>query len=367
MSRTVLGWIVGAIVVLGLGAVQVKEMTAFRAELAELRAELQGSQEPTTAEAKGPQKTVVLDRNSGLHGRLSSLERAVADLTKASETLMDRGMVPPSEDRLAQMQDRFFDPNASEADRVRSLRLLKRNNRQLNDEIVTQAMNLLQTSTNGNTRRQLLQQLEGVTNAALKQPIMAMLESETTRDIREGLVEVLSEFAGDAAVENKLWQLALHDPDGDVREEAQDALEDAPATPERVQKMQATALNAQASLDERLMSMRALQEANALAPEVVTEMVNLAQNSSDPVERAKLFRAFDGINDQNLMAPLVQGLQDPNPIVRENAADALGSFASDPRIKEWLNHVIANDTDPRVKREAHAALEQSQRRGRRGR
>ena len=352
---------------MGLGAVQVKQMTAFRAELAELRAELQGSQEPATGEAKSSQKTVVLDRNSGLHGRLSSLERAVADLTKASETLMDRGMVPPSEDRLAQMQDRFFDPNASEADRVRSLRLLKRNNRQLNDEIVTQAMNLLQTSTNGNTRRQLLQQLEGVTNAAMKQPIMAMLESETTRDIREGLVEVLSEFAGDAAVENKLWQLALHDPDGDVREEAQDALEDAPATPERVQKMQATALNAQATLDERLMSMRALQEANALAPEVVTEMVNLAQNSSDPVERAKLFRAFDGINDQNLMAPLVQGLQDPNPIVRENAADALGSFASDPRIKEWLNHVIANDTDPRVKREAHAALEQSQRRGRRGR
>jgi vesicle coat complex subunit len=85
------------------------------------------------------------------------------------------------------------------------------------------------------------------------------------------------------------------------------------------------------------------------------------------VERAKLYRAFDGINDQNLMAPLVQGLQDPNPVVRENAADALGSFASDPRIKEWLNHVIATDADPRVKREAHAALEQSQRRARRGR
>ena len=366
MSRTVLGWILGVVCILSLAAVQVKQMAAFRAELAAVRAELRGSQEPGSADTPGTRNSVVLDRNAGLHGRLANLERTVADLAKASESLMDRGMVPPSEDRLAQMQNRFFDPSASEADRIRSLRLLKRNNRQLNDEIVTHALSLLQTSTNGNTRRQLLQQLEGVTNAALKQPIMAMLETETTGDIREGLVEVLSEFAGDSGVENKLWQLALHDPDGDVREEAQDALQEGPASPERVQKMQAIALNAEASLDERLMSMRALREANAVPPEVITEMANLAQNSTDPVERAKLYRAFDGINDQNLMAPLVQGLQDPNPVVRENAADALGSFASDPRIREWLNHVIANDTDPRVKREAHQALEQSQRRGRRG-
>src|SRR5688572_31019509 len=93
-------------------------------------------------------------------------------------------------------------------------------------------------------------------------------------------------------------------------------------------------------------------------------MANLAQTSTDPLTRTKLFRAFDGINDPALMAPLVNGLQDPNPVVRENAADALGSFASDPRIQEWLNHVIQTDADPRVKREAHSALEQSQRRGR---
>ena len=82
--------------------------------------------------------------------------------------------------------------------------------------------------------------------------------------------------------------------------------------------------------------------------------------------RAKLFQAFEGVNDPNLMPTLVHGLQDPNPVVRENAADALGSFASDPRIKEWLNHVIQNDADPRVKREAMQALQQSERRGRGG-
>ena len=90
-------------------------------------------------------------------------------------------------------------------------------------------------------------------------------------------------------------------------------------------------------------------------------MANLAQNSSDPLVRTKLFQAFDGINDPSLMAPLVNGLQDPNPVVRENAADALSSFSSDPRVQQWLNHVIQNDADPRVQREAQSALEQSQR------
>ena len=369
MSRTVLGWIVGGICVLGLGAVQVKQMSAFRAELADLRAHLQGqdSQEPSTSSPTRAQKPVVIQGNSGLHGRLANLERAVADLSKASEILMDRGVVPPSEDHLAQLRNKFFDPTASEADRLRSLRMLKRNQRQLDDEVVTHALNMLQTSTNGNNRRALLQQLDGVTNAAMKQPLMALLDSEANGNLREELVDVLSDFASDPTVENKLWQLALHDADGDVREEALDALEDRPPTPERVQQMRDSALNAQASLDERLLSMRALREADALPPEVINEFAILAQNSPDPVTRAKLYRAFDGINDQSLMAPLVNGLQDPNPVVRENAADALGSFASDPRIQEWLNHVIANDADPRVKREAHAALEQSQRRARRGR
>lgn len=226
---------------------------------------------------------------------------------------------------------------------------------------------MMQSSTNGNTRRQLLQQLDGVTNSALKQPLLAMLNTESAGNMREELVDVLSDFAGDPAVEGKLWELAMNDPDGDVREEAQDALADGPVTPERIQNLKQRASSEEASLDERLLSLRALEEANVEASEVVSALANLAQNSTDPLIRAKLFSAFDGINDPNLMGPLVNGLQDPNPVVRENAADALSSFGSDPRIQEWLNHVIQTDADPRVKREAHSALEQSQRRNRRDR
>jgi len=366
MRRSVLAGLVTGIAVVGIAAVQFNQMQQFRAEIAALRAELRGTQEIGSAPS-GQSNPTAIDRTAGLHGRLANVERILADLSKATESLMDRGMVPPTEARLAQLEQRFFDPNAPDAERLRSLRILKRGQSQLSDEIVTQALTMLQSSTNGNTRRQLLQQLDGVTNAALKQPLIAMLETETSGNVREELVDVLSGFASDPSVETKLWQLALNDADGDVREQAEEALTEGPATPERLQVMREKASDPNASLDERLLSLRALREANAAAPEIVADMAQLAQTSTDPVERAKLFRAFDGINDPNLMSPLVHGLQDSNPVVRERAADALGSFASDPRIREWLNHVIANDADPRVKREAYAALEQSQRRGRRGR
>jgi hypothetical protein len=366
MNQRRLGWILGALAVLGLVAVQYAQMSRFQGELASLRAELRGSQEVAPATTSGSRgSTVVIDRGggAGLQARISNLERAVENLTRATDVLVERGMVPPTEERLAELQQRFFDPMASDGDRLRSLRLLRRGNQQLTDEIVSHAMTMLQTSTNGNTRRQLLGQLDGVTNAAMKGPLMSLLETETTGNVREELVDVLSGFASDPSVEEKLWQLAMNDPDGDVKEEALEALTDRDLSPQRVEQLRAKAMSADATLDERLLSMRALREAGAQAPEVITEMANMAQNSTDPVTRARLFQAFDGINDPNLMPTLVNGLQDPNPVVRENAADALGNFASDPRIKEWLNHIIQTDADPRVKREAMQALQQEQRRG----
>ena len=354
----------------GFAFVMAFQYLSFRSvssELAVLRSELRASQtpEPSTA-ATVPRPISGPANQSGLQARLANLERAVADLAKASEVLMERGMMPPSEDRLAQMQQRFLDPAASDQDRLRAFRLLRRNN-QVNDETLSQAVNWLQTSTNGNTRRELLSQFDGLTNASLKQPLLAMLQTETAGNVREELVDVLADFAGDPAVEKKLWELAASDASGDVREEAEEALTEGTMTPERIERLRQKAASSDATLDERLIALRGLQEANVQAPEIVAEMANLAQNSPDPLTRSKLFQAFDGINDPSLMAPLVNGLQDPNPVVRENAADALSSFASDPRIQQWLNHVIQTDADPRVKREAHSALEQSQRRGGRGR
>ncbi len=86
-------------------------------------------------------------------------------------------------------------------------------------------------------------------------------------------------------------------------------------------------------------------------------LAELAQNSQDPIERANLFRAFDGVDNPTLKVALVDGLQDQNPVVRKEAADALKGFASDPQVQQWLRYVVGNDDDPRVRREAFKALE----------
>ena len=53
---------------------------------------------------------------------------------------------------------------------------------------------------------------------------------------------------------------------------------------------------------------------------------------------------------------VVAAMQDPNPLVRERAADALNDFSSDPNILQWLRYVAENDADPAVRRQAFRAL-----------
>ena len=172
----------------------------------QLRAELSGAAEDPEGLAAlpvdQPRRTGVVSLGT-LPGRVTTLEQTVAELGRISEHLVERGLVPPSEERLQAMRDRFFDPGASDGDRLRGLRLLRRDG-QLTDDVALQAMHWLQSSTNANTRRQLLRQLDGVTNSVMSQPLLAQLGSEESGNVREELVDVLSSFANDPAVESKL-------------------------------------------------------------------------------------------------------------------------------------------------------------------
>ena len=367
MSRNAC-WILGVLCLVTIFGVQFHQIKNLKQEVAAVRAELGGPAPQSGTVRDGPALIPNVsaaarpapDATAGLNSRIVYLERTVADFTKASEALMDRGMIPASEERLAQLQQKFFDPSTTDDERLRLLGQLRRNN-QISDEMVTQSLAMLQNSTNTNFRRALVQNLDGMTNAALKQPLFAMLQTETSKDMRAQLVGALRRFTDDPAVETKLWDLALNDPDKQVRDRAKDAVtRGAPATPERLDRLSQTTRNPEAPLDERLLSFRALRLAKAHTPEMVNELAAMAQNTQDSVARAKIFGSFNGLTDPALLAPLVNGLQDSNPLVRQNAADALSSY-SDPRVAEWLNHVIQNDADPTVKREAHAALEHIQR------
>jgi HEAT repeat protein len=174
--------------------------------------------------------------------------------------------------------------------------------------------------------------------------------------VRKEAIENLRLFVNDAEVETRLWQL-LKDPNADVRREAEQALRHGPISETRAAALRQRALDPQSPFDERLTAMRALRDANVNAPEVTSALVELAKTAQDPHERAKLFRALDGSDDPALMLPLVNGLQDPNPVVREEAADALSELAKkEPAIQQWLRYIAENDADPRVRREAFRAL-----------
>jgi hypothetical protein len=366
MSRNA-WWILGGLAVVTLVGVQFNQIKTLKREVAAVRAELSG---PAAAVDAGSDKRAIIPSataavrpagengasTAGIQMRIANLERTVAEFTKAAEVLMDRGMIPPNEEKLAQLQQKFFDPSTSDDERLKVLGMLRRNG-QLSDEIVTQGLSMLQTSTNMNFKRALLGSFDGLTNATLKQPLFAMLQTETSDEMRAQLVGALRKFTDDPTIEAKLWDMALNDPNKQVSDRARDAVtRGAPATPERIQRLSQTTLDPNASLDERLLSFRALRLAKAHTPDMVSQLAAMAESTTDPIAKAKLLGSFNGLTEPGLMLPLVNGLQDPDPIVRQKAADSLGTY-SDPRVQQWLEHVLQNDTDPGVKREAHRALE----------
>ena len=368
MSRNAF-WILGGLVLVTAFGVQFNQIRKLKSEVAAVRAELGGTPPAgdsaqtdrpalipnvSAARAISPTSGNTESGSAGIQMRLANLERTVADFTKAADALMDRGMIPPSEEKLAELNQKFFDPSTSDDERLKILGMLRRHNN-VGDDVALHSLSMLQNSTNLNFKRAMLGNLDGLTNAALKQPLFAMLQSEGSDDIRAQLVNSLRRFTDDPAVESKLWDLALNDPNKQVRDRAREAVtRGAPVTPERLDRLSQTAQNQNASLDERLLSFRALRLAKAHTPEMVNDFLAMAQSTTDPVAKAKLFASFNGLTDPQLMAPLVTGLQDSDPVVRQKAVDALGSFP-DPRVEQWIEHMIKNDPDPAVVREAHKA------------
>ena len=371
MSRNALLVLGGLILVTAFG-VQFSQISKLRNELASVKAELgvgtavaepssggKSAVIPTVTAAARPANdgTAV---TAGIQSRLAALENSVAEFTKAADTLMDRGMIPPNEQKLAEMQAKFMDPSLSEDEKLRLFQMMRRGGN-LSDDVVGHALSMMQSTTNNNFKQQILQGFSGLTNSTLKQPLFAMLQTETDNNVRAQLVNALRSYTDDPSIESKLWEMAINDPNASVRNRARDAVtRGAPATPERLQRLSQTTRDPNASIDDRLLAFRALRIAKAHTPEMVAELAALAENTTDPVALANILKGFNGLTDPALMLPLVNKLPHPDPAVRRNAVDSLGSY-SDPRVIEWLEHVMNNDTDEKVRDEARRAVEQARR------
>ena len=331
------------------------EMAAMRQQLAEMSSRATGEADIPPSRRNMDVRRSVADRS--VSRRIEELEQAVAQLVRASDYLMERGQLPLGANKAEDLMRLLGDATAADRDRLRALGLIRRNGT-MSDEVVQQTLAWLQSSTNAGTRRELVQQLRGVTNAAVKGPLLGMMSAEPNSNVREEAAENLRRFVNDPAVESALWNAALNDPDGEVREEAEDALREGPASEARLAALRARATNPKATLDEQLVALDALRNAKAPTSDIIASMADLAHNSQDPLQRTKLFEAFDDIDDPATKAPLVHGLQDPSPLVREQAADALSRHSADPAVREWLQYIASNDPDPQVRREAFQALQE---------
>jgi HEAT repeat protein len=341
-------------------AVQVRTVCDLKAQMALLASQVHGSRtEPPAGAEPG---STAWERSFGaepaagaLDQRLEKLERAVSQLARASDHLMERGDVPLTPNKARDLALRFLDDRSGDKERVQALKVLRENG-MLADEVVENAVSWLASTTNANVKSQGLRHLEGVTNKIFKDLLFGMLVDSDQR-VRERCVENLGHFLNDPQVENSVWGLLKTDPSEDVRAQAEKELRNGPVTEARAGALRQRALDPGSSLDEKLLALRALSHAAVEAPDVLATLVNLSQTTSDPAERVRIFRAFDdGIHDPVLVAPLVSGLRDPSPEVRRSAADALSNFNSDPAVLQWLDYVSQNDADPRVREKARDAL-----------
>jgi HEAT repeat protein len=308
--------------------------------------------------------TIVADES--LNARVATLEDSVAQLNKASEYLMSRGQIPLTPARIAELQQKFMDVNATMRERTQALNLLRRNNG-LSEPVIQSALSWISSATNNNLRESLVRELGGTTNSLLREPMMKLAMTDTDPNVREHAVQNLRRFLGDPQVNSMMWTMLRNEQDRGVKEQITDALRDAPITPARVAEMRNLAVNENSTLDERLLAVQTLRRSGENAEDITTALAQFVQSTQNPDERARVFSAFDGTHDPQMKLPLVYGLQDPNANVRARAADALSGYGSDPAVAEWLRYVAQNDADFRVRREAEQALREAQQNGEQGR
>jgi HEAT repeats len=130
-----------------------------------------------------------------------------------------------------------------------------------------------------------------------------------------------------------------------------------PPAPAIAQSRQ-VALNPDAAVAERLAALRALRGANGRTSDIVQAMLKLQATEPDANVRADVFRQLSGVTDPITKPHLINGvLKDQDARVREEAAETLAPFWSDPYVQSALRSAAENDPDEKVRKQARESLE----------
>lgn len=366
-------------VLVALILVQFNSIAALRSEVAGLKQQQNAaSTKPTkpsgtalSSRAKRSAAPVVIQNadHGDLASRLQIVEQDLASLNQNAQHLMDRGQVPPDETKAAEWKTFFANADLSTDTRklVGTIRLL-RSNQLFDDTMAAHAGTLLTQSTNNGVTRALIESLRGIDNVNLKPAFLALANSATDGRVRWNAINGLREFAdSDPTVEATLWKIAQNDSSRELRSRAEDALKRIPMTDARQADLAAKVTNTGLDFDERWSAFRVLGNSKeADLSQVALSLVQSSSVAADDESKIAYIRAFDDINHEEFMVPLVNSVQDPSAEVRLRATDALVDYKDkDPNVKEWLKVLMESDPDPRVRKEAARAFQKPQQRRRR--
>lgn len=96
---------------------------------------------------------------------------------------------------------------------------------------------------------------------------------------------------------------------------------------------------------------------------VVASMIRLAQLSKDGDTRADVWRQLSRANDDQLIPALLHAVQfDEHSEAREEAAETLGDYRSNPTVRSTLERIARQDKDDGVRRQARESLQERRRR-----
>lgn len=121
----------------------------------------------------------------------------------------------------------------------------------------------------------------------------------------------------------------------------------------------------QAGIIEKLEALQVLRFNDARSDEIVREMVRLYYTTENSDARADIFRQLHGVATPELKRPLLEALSNAaeHSEVREEAAETLDGYVSDPLVRQWLKHVSTNDPSEKLRDQARRSLARAEQAG----
>jgi hypothetical protein len=356
--------LVGGLLVVGAIAWQQRSLMQLHREVEGLREALQEdsgttpSALPLSASPRS-EPTVIVERSSPqddgstLEPRIAALEAEVALLGEGADHLMDRGSIPPSQEKLNEWIATFLDPSAADQDRVLALRMLRRNSA-LTPAMAQMAADWLKAaaSSDSGLARNLLIALRGESDPNVKAAILGLAATGSEESLRDLAVQQLRDYPDDPQVSTLLWELASSDASARIRRQAESTLRRFPMTDARMASLEARALNPVSTTTERLTALRLLRGRDEVLARVAPTVAQAALEAPDSETRMAYYEAFDGVNDPSFLLPLVEGAQAAEAEVRRRAVDSLMDYRAEAAIVDLLRSMAETDPDPGVRQEA---------------